>query len=300
MKTLVYILGFSYSGSTLLAFLLNAHPEMATTGEIVGPPHFASGRGFLCSCGTDICQCPFYTELEARIHSPFFNLRCSRWGTRALSQPPHLHERIQHGSLRNATLENLRDRICRTIPWARTATERIIEVNSRFINAAYEILGAENLVDSSKVPMRLPLLRRIQNLQIRVIHLVRHPAGCVSSAVKYHDCTPSHAAALWRQNYLTCKRQLSRLPDEHWIKVVYEDLCSDPEETCRRICEFLGTDYDSAILEFRNTCHHIVGNRMRLNGDSTIRNDDRREDILSPAGTEAVRRITEATDWDSR
>ena len=299
MRTLVYILGFSYSGSTLLAFLLNAHPEMGTTGEIVGPPHFDSGRGFLCSCGKDIRECPFYGELEARIDSPVFNLKSFQWGTRALSQPPHLLERIQHGSLRNATLENLRDRICGTIPWTSAATERIIEVNSRFINAAYGILGTGILVDSSKVPMRLRLLKRIQGLQIRVIHLVRHPAGCVSSAMKYHDYTPSHAAALWKQNYLTCKRQLSRLPNDHWIKVLYEDLCSDPEKTCRKICRFLGTTYDRAILDFRNVGHHIVGNRMRLNGDSAIRNDDRWKDLLSPDDIETVYRLTMSTDWDS-
>ena len=34
MTDLVYILSPSYSGSTLLTFLLNTHPEIATIGEL--------------------------------------------------------------------------------------------------------------------------------------------------------------------------------------------------------------------------------------------------------------------------
>ena len=34
MTDVVYIMGHGYSGSTLLTFLLGAHPEIATIGEL--------------------------------------------------------------------------------------------------------------------------------------------------------------------------------------------------------------------------------------------------------------------------
>ena len=40
----VAVVGTGRSGSTLLAFLLNAHPAIATVGELTGPPPGASAE----------------------------------------------------------------------------------------------------------------------------------------------------------------------------------------------------------------------------------------------------------------
>jgi hypothetical protein len=66
-----------------------------------------------------------------------------------------------------------------------------------------------------------------------------------------------------------------------WLEVRYEDLCTDPDGTLRRICEFLDLDPGRAVQEFRSAEHHVVGNGMRLDSTSEIQLDDRWRSILT-------------------
>src|SRR5687768_14901048 len=62
MTRLLYITSSSFSGSTLLTFLLAAHPRIATVGELK-----ATSRGdvdkYRCSCGAFIRSCPYWRSL---------------------------------------------------------------------------------------------------------------------------------------------------------------------------------------------------------------------------------------------
>lgn len=62
--------------------------------------------------------------------------------------------------------------------------------------------------------------------------------------------------------------------DEHLLRVRYEDLATRPEREVKRICAFLGMDYQPTMLDFCSVTHHVVnGNRMRAQKDSRIRLD---------------------------
>ena len=47
----------SYSGATLLAFLLGAHPQIATIGEMDGLIPRENPDEYFCSCGQLIKRC---------------------------------------------------------------------------------------------------------------------------------------------------------------------------------------------------------------------------------------------------
>jgi hypothetical protein len=264
MKTLIYILGHNYSGSTLLALLLSGHSKISTTGEIVGPPHFEQGRNYNCSCGFPIHSCHFYQELEERIDHRQFVLSRNYWGTRLLSQPPSLVQRLLFGSLRNGQLETGRDSLCRIFPFARLCISQKTELLSRFVKTACEILDTDFLVDSSKVPMQLQILKQIPGVQLKVLHLVRHPAGCVHSSIKHHGHSVALSAEFWRRNLETCFRQLRRIETDSWMRVRYEDICDEPEFELHRICTFLGIKFEEEMLSLVPENTHIVGNDMRF------------------------------------
>ena len=61
MKDFIYITSASFSGSTLLTFLLNTHPEIATIGEMKGDS--MDVERYRCSCGDPIGRCPFWQRL---------------------------------------------------------------------------------------------------------------------------------------------------------------------------------------------------------------------------------------------
>ena len=60
----LYIAGTSFTGSTLLSFLLNLHPQIVGVGEMTGPFRGVEDRrGYPCSCGAALSECPFWTAV---------------------------------------------------------------------------------------------------------------------------------------------------------------------------------------------------------------------------------------------
>ena len=48
----LYVVGTSFTGSTLLSFLLNLHPQIVSVGEMTGPFRGVADRqAYPCSCG---------------------------------------------------------------------------------------------------------------------------------------------------------------------------------------------------------------------------------------------------------
>ena len=67
MIDLVYIASPSYSGSTLLTFLLNAHRDVATMGELKWGP--IDLETYCCSCGELLTACPFWQDVARRVEA---------------------------------------------------------------------------------------------------------------------------------------------------------------------------------------------------------------------------------------
>lgn len=292
--TLLYIAGYNYSGSTLLAFLLNAHPRMGSTGEIGGPPGFSRAKPFACSCGSPIRDCPFYRDIAAGIASRQFSLDENRWHTQAVPHPPGPLARLSCGSLRNTACERVRDRLRSFIPSARRYFEDTALLCERFIQTAASRLQTEILADSSKNPMQIPLLAAIPGIRLKAIHLVRHPAGCALSAAKHNGHSYRLAAHIWKRNYDTCVRQMTRFAKDSWMRVRYEDLCLHPREVLTGVCAFAGVPFDETMLAFRSAEHHIVGNDMRLRSAADIVLDERWKETLSDTDIGAVLSIADS------
>ena len=64
----VYVASSSFSGSTLLALLLNAHRRVVSIGEM-GPAAMYSNRAYPCSCGALVTDCDFFRDIGLLLES---------------------------------------------------------------------------------------------------------------------------------------------------------------------------------------------------------------------------------------
>lgn len=85
----------------------------------------------------------------------------------------------------------------------------------------------------------------------QVIHIVRDGRDCVSSLKRMPWWEGGSMVAIWtwRAAIIKGRRARARLPDDSYIEVRYEDLITATEDELRRLCAFLGEDFDEAMLE---------------------------------------------------
>ena len=293
---LVYILAASHSGSTLLAMLLNAHPEIATVGELkasaLGDPDH-----YLCSCRKKIRECAFWSDVGEAMKRKGHPFSITRAGTdlRSISSP--YVTRLLRPLHRGPILEGIRDAALACSPTWRSSLPRIQQLNEALIDCLCIRTGKKVLVDSSKIGIRLKYLLKNPALDVRVLRLARDGRGVGLTYMNpsaFADASdPSlrgggtgetqesgrrsmdEAAREWRRSNEEAEAIVRRLDRSKWMEVRYEALCESPDSTMGGIFEFLGVDPDPGRTNFRSAEHHVIGNGMRMDSTSEIRLDER-------------------------
>jgi hypothetical protein len=104
------------------------------------------------------------------------------------------------------------------------------------------------------------LLRLFPDAQF--IHLVRDPRDCVASLKRMTWWHSDSVAAMlaWAQAIDNVARARERWPDVI-IEMQYERLVADPEPELRRLCAFLGEEYDPAMTEPQHAPPDVVPDR---------------------------------------
>lgn len=111
-------------------------------------------------------------------------------------------------------------------------------------------------------------LRAIERLlpEARFVHLVRDGRD-VAVSLRPRRFSPGHDIATqarhWRENVLTARAQGSGC--RHYLELRYEDLLRAPETVLRRACAFLGLNYHPAMLRY----HERTAERLREHGGRT-------------------------------
>jgi hypothetical protein len=294
MYTVIYVMGYGRSGSTILDILLNQHPDALSVGE-VGELYRWLREGETCACLAPIRECSFWRAVCAR-HLP---------GSR---HAPRRMESLQR------SVESYRNLPALLLPAdrkARVAAYRR-QVRSLFGSIA-EVSGKRCIVDSSKstrhVAGRALALERYAGLDVRAIHMVRDPRGVGWSAMR-GEGSPEwqkrnhhprarfvRTLAGWTAtNALACltARRLRRGA----LRVRYEDLCAAPRTVLERIGDFVGLDLSEVIGRIEDGAslevgHNVGGNRVRFQRRLVFTPDEEWRDRL-PA---AYRRAARAATW---
>lgn len=259
----VFILGCGHSGSTILELLLNAHSKMVCTGEVekVGVKTRESHE--LCSCGKDFYSCPFWSEyLATRTGNSFFRRDIWQLGQ---SKKDFLLNRPRFTPLR---------RVNRGIPFKTSDFDLEEYVRDSEDLFAYILgkSGEEFVVDSSKNTARANALERhSKRIRPHYIHIVRDGRGVTWSYAKKYNRYGKYMARWFLENL---KAEVLRWKtNAPFLRVSYRKLIKNPEAELRRICAFLGVDYEPRMLLYADAAHHTVGGNAGAIKSNVIRED---------------------------
>jgi hypothetical protein len=99
----------AFSGATLLSFLLGAHPEITTVGEMNGLIAREDPEVYLCSCGRKIKACDFWRAIEAAMRQRGFEFCVAHFDMAFNLGGPRWIQRLRTTSLWHGAPASLRD-----------------------------------------------------------------------------------------------------------------------------------------------------------------------------------------------
>lgn len=97
----------------------------------------------------------------------------------------------------------------------------------------------------------------------QVIHLVRDGRACAASLkqVRWWDTGVAGAATAWTLAERELVRVGKRLPSDSYYKLRYEDVLLEPHRELSALCDFLGEEFDEAMLDHASAAKDIVPDR---------------------------------------
>src|SRR4029079_17476436 len=94
------------------------------------------------------------------------------------------------------------------------------------------------------------------------IHLIRDGRDVALSqrerVIDDEDVTMGAMAERWQRRIAAAREGADEVKPGIYLEVRYEDLVGDTEATLRRICEFIGLEFDAAMLDY----HRRAGDRL--------------------------------------
>jgi len=276
---LVYIQSASHSGSTMLAIQLARHPEVATVGELAGTP-YRSRPGYQCSCGAELERCGFWRAVSAAMARRGYSYSAATAQTDIRNAPNPVVRRLLQPRHRGPLLEALRDAALALAPGARAYVERHQQLKAALVESIRECTGKPVLVDSSKSGVQLKYHLSNPRLDVKLIWLVRDGRGVARSIVRNQGASLEQGAYEWRRRNEEAYWIAQALDASRWIRVRYEELCTEPERTLERLWRFIGVVPQplNAASEL-----HVLGHASRLKGVAAIQLNERWRAELSAA-----------------
>ena len=291
---LCYVAGANHGGSTLLALLLDQHPQVVAMGEAGPIRKVRNNLAYDCSCGDTLAQCAFYTAVGARLEKQCIAFDPMDWQLRYEMPHPAL-DRLAFGlpPQGGVRLSRLRHGALRRLPMTRKVLEPVDRRNLAFARAALEVADAEVLVDATKDPERVRLLADLP-APLVVVHLLRDPRAVAFSGSR-RGRDPLVIARYWKRTHDTLDAMERDLGSAGWITIRYEDLSAEPDATLAPVFSLLGLEPVAVPRQFNGSGHHIVGNRMRRGATQTITADEEWRTAMPAVAKNAVWEKTKTT-----
>jgi hypothetical protein len=170
----------------------------------------------------------------------------------------------------------LRYRAIRAFPGVGRRIRQIALRNLHFARTALQLTGKRVFVDAQKDSSRVRFLSEVPELDVRVIHLIRDVRGGASSYMKHYPEKNDARTATrkWLRANCSADWAMRCVEPERRLRIRYDDLCSDYQKTIDRITDFVGVPRAAIPEDFRQSEHHIVGNKMRRGSSRGVRQDD--------------------------
>ncbi len=286
MPIIVYICSGSRCGSTITDMFLGGHSRVASLGEVnfLGK---AISMGELCSCGASVSECSawqqIYTaiKLETGIDIPSKPYTYKLWDARSRVIIDHEYQnkwfyarfyyRRAWLGIREYAPVGLRNVI--PIP---PAYSKAVDNKMRLFGVISRLWDKDVVVDSSKNPWEAVELARRYPEQVRVILVTRDGRGVYLSR-RSSGFDQESSVREWLKYYRNAAPMLKkRLPADNLMQMTYEAFAADPENNGKKLCTFVGIDYEPAMMDLGGGERHMAnGNDTRFSPQKGIKLDER-------------------------
>lgn len=284
MSTIVFIGAVGRSGTTLLERTLATSPHAIALGETVHLWDRSVRDDEPCGCGLAFTECPFWGEVGRRAFGGWEHIALDSIGRdrRAVDRNRYIPFLIAP-RFAPKTFREARSRLLDTLDRLYTAIGEV----------ASETQADVVLVDSSKHPSYLFLLRGLRSHRLRLLHVVRDPRGVANSWSKQvarpeagndmEQLGTGKAIARWTSHNLLF--QLAGWLGVPHRRLAYEQFTRDPHELGCRVESLLADDpagtHITRLMAIEGDTvtlgldHTVSGNPMRFRtGDVAIRPDE--------------------------
>jgi hypothetical protein len=228
----IYILGTSFSGSSIIGFVLGSNKKVFNAGELKFHNRLIKKRGETCSCGSNCLKCQFWEEIFRKSYNIY--------------EQPNFFEKLK---IIINTLLNRRIEI-------RKKYEDKKLLRAILQKAKKDNPETEYILDTSKSLWRLNYLIKQDYLDVNIIYLKRDIQGNVASFVK-HRVGFFKGLCIYKLNNFLIQRWLKIHENVNCIKVKYKRLCQSPNKQLKRIGNFLNLDYSTYEKKVRSRKLHV-------------------------------------------
>ena len=159
-------------------------------------------------------------------------------------------------------------------------------------DAVCRVTGKDYCVDSSKSAFRYRALYEADPARTLAVILVRDYRAVVHSKIK-HGNNLEAAALGWRSKMRQIEALTRDVPATRKFQLRYESLCENPEEELKRLCDFIGVEFSSSMLQRpTDNVHHIGGSPSKFDPRRTrIAIDTSAKGAFQSAELEKMRRL---------
>lgn len=293
MTTIVYIGAVGRSGTTLLERTLATSPASAALGEVVHLWDRGVRDDECCGCGQPFSACEFWTEVGQRAFGG--------WSSVDLDQLEVDRRRVDRN---------------RYIPWLllpsiaprsfRDARRRLLGTLDDLYVAAGDVAGDQVLIDSSKHPSYLFLLRSLPSHELRLLHVIRDPRGVAHSWSKdvtrpesgapMERLSTGRAIGRWTSHNLLL--QLASLAGVRRSRFSYDRFIEDPAAVGAAVDDLVGRPTTQPLRIDGMTVtlgsdHTVSGNPGRFRvGSVDVRSDNAWQSAMPPRQRRIVGALT--------
>lgn len=256
----LYIMGHSRSGSTILNNLLGCHQQVVAVGELANLVERGWNKHLPCSCGEPGDLCLFWREVR------------QHWNELAGGEDLPGYVRLQRRFERIRSIPLVLYSLYREDP----LFNEYVRSTILLFTAVARVAGRDVVVDASKNPVRALALSRAPEIDLTIVHLIRDARG-VAWSFNRSSQPVAKTALFWMA--ITLISSLVGKFSHKSLLLRYEDLARFPRTALGRIQPLVGLSYDhvGAFVEAGGkipSVHCIAGNRLRKQGPLQLRLDE--------------------------
>jgi hypothetical protein len=271
----------------MLDYLLSNNEQMVSVGELLNLNDHLNRKGigrewnWCCSCGRQFEECPFWSKVMNEYENTE-KKQLSKVETKHLPEKRFVMQLLHTVLISCMPSDHLKKEMQEYLCYDQECVD--IALNSlRIIDYISSVSDKNIIVESSKLPHRLLALLKSKktNCCVKVIHLVRDARAVTFSKVRRAEKRGKRQSFFlamlgWVIVNLQILNVKPFIKEVNYIRVKYEDVCAEPLETIKNICEHLSLPFDKNMTELnRNGKHNIGGSTRRFETATDVKLDER-------------------------